>query len=172
VSGVGGARALPPLRTVLGRVDPLVEPHVCASCSSRTGYVVFCQEQSLSLSISRSTVGSAGTHQPTAAARRSQPDAGRPGCTCGHASAPPTETASRPCAYAGGRRAVVKDVGVRPPNYGKAAADDARPRPGQGAIPPEIGSQPPPIFVSCMYRSLLTCACTYPGVFSHAHYKT
>jgi len=36
------------LRTVLERVDPLVELHVCARCSSRTGYVVFCQEQSLS----------------------------------------------------------------------------------------------------------------------------
>ena len=50
MSGVGGARALPPLRTVLGRVDPLVEPHVRASCNSRTRYVVSCQEQSLSLS--------------------------------------------------------------------------------------------------------------------------
>ena len=44
VRGVGGARALPPLRTVLERVDPLVEPHVCASCNSRTRCVVFCQE--------------------------------------------------------------------------------------------------------------------------------
>ena len=68
-----------------------------------------------------------------------------------------------------GRRAVVKDVGVRPPNDGKAAADDARPRPGQGAIPPEIGSQPPPIFVSCMYRSLLTCACTCILEYFHMH---
>jgi len=30
-------------------VDPLVEPHVCASCNSRTRCVVFCQDQSLSL---------------------------------------------------------------------------------------------------------------------------
>jgi hypothetical protein len=28
-----------------------------------------------------------------------------------------------------GWRAVVKDVGIRPPNDGQAAADDARPRP-------------------------------------------
>jgi hypothetical protein len=28
-----------------------------------------------------------------------------------------------------GGRAVVKDVSVRPPNNGQAAADDARPRP-------------------------------------------
>ena len=34
------ARALPPLRTVLEHVDPLVEPHVCARCSSRTTSLV------------------------------------------------------------------------------------------------------------------------------------
>ena len=44
---------------------------------------------------SQGTVGSAGTRQPAAAARRSQPAAARaprmtPGCTSGHASAPAT----------------------------------------------------------------------------------
>jgi hypothetical protein len=47
---VGGAWAPSPLRTVLESVDPLVEPLVCARCSSRTRCVVFYQDQSLSLS--------------------------------------------------------------------------------------------------------------------------
>jgi hypothetical protein len=37
-----------------------------------------------------------------------------------------------------GRRAVVKDVGVRPPNDGQAAADDARPRPPENATPAAV----------------------------------
>jgi hypothetical protein len=35
-----------------------------------------------------------------------------------------------------GRGAVVKDVGVQPPNDGQAAADDARPRPPEDATYP------------------------------------
>jgi hypothetical protein len=41
--------ALPPLRTVLKRVDPFVEPLVCVRGSSRPGCVVFYKDQSLSL---------------------------------------------------------------------------------------------------------------------------
>jgi hypothetical protein len=33
---------------------------------------------------------------------------------------------------------VVKDVGVRPPNDGQAAADDARPRPPEAATPAAV----------------------------------
>jgi hypothetical protein len=51
------------------------------------------------------------------------------------ASAPPT--ASRPCAVRG-RRAVVKGVGVRLPNDGQAAADDARLRPPEDATPAAV----------------------------------
>jgi hypothetical protein len=59
-----------------------------------------------------------------------------PGCTCGHALLGPanptliqqTDSLSRVSAVRlRGRRAVVKDVGVRPPNDGQAAADDACP---------------------------------------------
>jgi hypothetical protein len=32
----------------------------------------------------------------------------------------------------------VKDVGVRPPNDGQAAADDARPRPPENATPAAV----------------------------------
>jgi len=83
-------------------------------------------------------VGSAGTRQPaesrshTGLPPRVPRARRRAGCTCGHALAPPT--ASRPCAYAGGG-AVVKDVGVRPPNDGQAAADDARAHDRQKTLP-------------------------------------
>ncbi len=74
-------------------------------------------------------VGSAGTRQPaesrSQACRRACPahDAGvhlRP--RLGPAN-------SLSAVRVRGRRAVVKDVGIRPPNDGQAAADDARPRP-------------------------------------------
>jgi hypothetical protein len=75
-------------------------------------------------------VGSAGTRQPAArrsqACRRACPahDAGR---TCLRPRLGPANSLS--AVRVRGRRAVVKDVGVRPPNDGQAAADDARPRP-------------------------------------------
>ena len=77
------------------------------------------------------------TCQPAAAARRSQArrgahppqDAGvhlRPRLRPAHGRLP---TRVR------GRRAVVEDLGVRPPDGGQAAADDARPRPPEHACP-------------------------------------
>ena len=39
------------------------------------------------------------------------------------------------------RRAVVEDVGVRPPDGGQAAADDARPRPPENTLPPSGGAR-------------------------------
>jgi hypothetical protein len=61
------------------------------------------------------------THRPAAArAPRTTP-----GCTCGHARVQGAN--SLPAVRVRGRRAVVTDVGVRPPNDGQAAADDARP---------------------------------------------
>ena len=48
---------------------------------------------------------------------------------------PRQQPASRPRAGVRGRRAVVKDVGVRPPNDGQAAADDARPHDRQKTLP-------------------------------------
>jgi hypothetical protein len=44
-----------------------------------------------------------------------------------------------------GRRAVVKDAGVRPPNDGQAAADDAPPRPPEDAAPAAVQC------TSCVY---------------------
>ena len=84
-------------------------------------------------------VGSVGTRQPAArcsqACRRACPahDASTPAgvhlpaATPRSLAAPPTNSLS--AVRVRGRRAVVKDVGVRPPNDGQAAADDARPRP-------------------------------------------
>ena len=40
-----------------------------------------------------------------------------------------------------GRRAVVEDVGVRHPDGGQAAADDARPRPPEHAAPAAVGAR-------------------------------
>jgi hypothetical protein len=86
-------------------------------------------------------VGSAGTSRPAArrsqACRRACPahDAGDRGAPAATRLGPPanSQPLARLCAYrtrAVRRRwAVVKDVGVRPPNDGQAAADDARPRP-------------------------------------------
>ena len=57
------------------RADPLVELHVCASCSSRTRYVVFCQEQfslSLSLSLSLSVARLPGPGSPARSLPRQQ----------------------------------------------------------------------------------------------------
>jgi hypothetical protein len=82
---------------------------------------------------SRSMVGSAGTRQP--AESRSQ--ACRRACPAhdaGEHLRPRLHTAnSLSAVLVRGRRAVVKDVGVRPPNDGQAAADDARPRPPENA---------------------------------------
>jgi hypothetical protein len=115
---------------------------------------------------SRSMVGSAGTRQPAArrslthththsqACRRARVPKGlwrrapratpgwvHYGCTCGHASSPPT--ASRPCArvrtYARGR-AAGRGEGCRrsaPPNDGQAA-DHARPRLPEDATPAAV----------------------------------
>ena len=84
-------------------------------------------------------VGSAGTHQPESrsqACRRACPahDAGvhlRP--RLGPAN-------SRSAVRVRGRRAVVKDVGVRPPNDGprRPRTDDARPRPPENATPAAV----------------------------------
>jgi hypothetical protein len=85
-------------------------------------------------------VGSAGTRQP--AARRSQacrrarvPRARRrAGGRCTYLRPRLRPANSLSAVRVRGRRAVVKDVGVRPPNDGQAAADDARPRPPEDAI--------------------------------------
>jgi len=86
-------------------------------------------------------VGSAGTSRPAArrsqACRRACPahdagDRGAPAATPRPARQQPASRSAVRVPYAGGtqrRWAVVKDVGVRPPNDGQAAADDARPRP-------------------------------------------
>ena len=83
-------------------------------------------------------VGSAGPRQP--AARRSQ--ACRRACPADDAGVgAPAATHARLGGPANslsavrvrGRRAVVKDAGVRPPNDGQAAADDAPPRPPEDA---------------------------------------
>jgi hypothetical protein len=61
------------------------------------------------------------------------------GCTCGLRLRPrlgPTNSLS--AVRVRGRRAVVKDVGVRPPNDGQAAADDTRPRPPEDATPAAV----------------------------------
>ena len=85
----------------------------------------------------RNLAAASATCQPAAAARRSQArrgahppqDAGvhlRPRLRPAHGRLP---TRVR------GRRAVVEDLGVRPPDGGQAAADDARPRPPEHAAP-------------------------------------
>ena len=71
------------------------------------------------------------TCQPAAAARRSQVRRGahstqNAGVHPRPRRAPPTH--GRLPARVRGRRAVVEDLGVRPPDGGQAAADDARPR--------------------------------------------
>ena len=74
-------------------------------------------------------VGSAGTRQPaesrSKACRRACPahDAGV------HLRPRLSPANSLSAVRVRGWRAVVKDVGIRPPNDGQAAADDARPRP-------------------------------------------
>ena len=80
--------------------------------------------------------------QPTADARRSQ--ACRRACPAHDAGVPlrprrlpPANSLS--AVRVRGWRAVVKDVGVRPPNDGQAAADDARPRPPENATYPSGG---------------------------------
>jgi len=88
---------------------------------------------------SRSIV-SAGTRQP--AARRSQ--TGLPACLpprvprARRRGAPAATPRPRQQPLVRGRQAVVKDVGVRPPNDGQAAADDARPRPPDDATPAAV----------------------------------
>jgi hypothetical protein len=81
----------------------------------------------------RSMVGSVGTRQP--AARRSK--ACRRACPAHDAGVhlrPRLGPANSLSAVrARGRRAVVKDDGIRPPNDGQAATDDARPRPPEDA---------------------------------------
>ena len=78
-------------------------------------------------------VGSAGTRQP--AARRSQ--ACRRACPAHDAGVhlrPRLHPANSLSAVrVRGWRTVVKDAGVRPPNDGQAAADDAPPRPPEDA---------------------------------------
>jgi hypothetical protein len=91
--------------------------------------------------LSRSMVGSGGTRQPTA--RRSQ--ARRRACPAHDAGVHlrPRLAGWRPAnslsaVRVRGRRAVVKDVGVRPPNDGQAAADHARPRRPQDTTPAAV----------------------------------
>ena len=71
------------------------------------------------------------TCQPAAAARRSQARRGaHPTQNAGVHPRPRLRPAhGRLPARVRGRRAVVEDLGVRPPDGGQAAADDARPRP-------------------------------------------
>ena len=95
-------------------------------------------------------VGSAGTSRPAArrsqACRRACPahdagDRGAPAATPRPARQQPASRSAVRVPYAGGtqrRWAVVKDVGVRPPNDGQAAADDARPRPPEDATPAAV----------------------------------
>jgi len=96
----------------------------------------------------RSMVGSAGTRQP--AASRSQ--ACRRACPAHDAGVhlggqPRLGLVNSLSAVRGrGQRAVVKDVGVRPPNDGQAAADDARPRP-----PEDATTLPQRRCTSCVY---------------------
>eukprot|EP00964_Phaeocystis_antarctica_P014203 scaffold7820_cov51-Phaeocystis_antarctica.AAC.2 len=83
---------------------------------------------------SRGTVGSAGTCQPAAAARRSQARRrARPAYDAGVHLRPGPGPANRPsAARIRGRRTMAEEVGVRQPDDGQAAADDARPRPLHG----------------------------------------
>ena len=89
-------------------------------------------------------------------------------------SAPPTGN-SLSAVRVRGRRAVVKDVGVRPPNDGQAAADDARPRPPEDATPAAVHvvRVDPQRFVltSCTLRTPKIChhfAVAFPSAASRA----
>jgi hypothetical protein len=89
---------------------------------------------------SRGMVGSAGTCQPAAAARRSQARRrARPAYDAGVHLRPRLGPANSPsAARVRGRRAMAEEVAVRQPDDGQAAADDARPRPPEDAAPAAV----------------------------------
>jgi hypothetical protein len=91
----------------------------------------------------------------------------RPGCTCGHASSVgPANSLS--AVRVRGWRAVVKNVGVRPPNDGQAAADDARPRPPENASYPSGGARRACRSPAPRARSAPPSAATSPSPSKHA----
>ena len=115
-------------------------------------------------------VVSAGTRQLAAhrsqACRRACPagttnerrPAGRPGGVHLRPRLGPANSLSAVCVR--GRRAVVKDIGVRLPNDGQAAADDARPRPPEDATnEPQRRCRPVRSFPP--FRSISTCIDIY-----------